>query len=352
MIGGLGAVVIGLLAYAFLFFPQLISQSVMDGLEICASAILSSLFPFFVLSELWIRLGYAKKCSQALQPIMVKLFHLPGSAASALILGIIGGYPVGARTAAQLYKDGQLTKLEAEQTLTFCNNAGPAFIFGVIGVGVFGSVSIGAVLYGIHLLAAILSGLLLRPCAIPQTKHESHSFSEESISQAIVSSIAQGGDTALRVCIFVVFFSVLTGCLKPLLPENIWSALLLGTFELANGANGLSALSLSNSMKFIVAAFLLGWGGFCVLLQSASILQAAGLKIGVLIKGKLVHAILSTAIAMLLVSILPLSAPCFTYPSASLWLFNLQNWSMLLMLFCFTGVFVKKTSGKLPQYPV
>ena len=64
---------------------------------------------------------------------MEPIFGLPPQGASALVLGMLSGYPVGAQTAASLYASGQLTKEETERLLGFCSNAGPAFIFGMVG---------------------------------------------------------------------------------------------------------------------------------------------------------------------------------------------------------------------------
>ncbi|MFR0770562.1 MAG: hypothetical protein ACLSHO_14075 [Dysosmobacter sp.] len=74
----------------------------------------------------------------------------------------MGGYPIGARTAAELYASGDLTRQEAERLLTFCNNSNPVFLISVLGVGVFGSVRAGLWLWLIHVCAALLTGLLFR----------------------------------------------------------------------------------------------------------------------------------------------------------------------------------------------
>ena len=67
---------------------------------------------------------------------MASLFRLPGCAGSAaLLLGLVGGYPIGARTAAELYASGDLTRQEAERLLTFCNNSNPVFLISVLGCG-------------------------------------------------------------------------------------------------------------------------------------------------------------------------------------------------------------------------
>ena len=64
----------------------------------------------------------------------------------------------------QLFRTGRIEKDEAEHLLSFCNNAGPSFILGVVGLGCFQSLRVGAILYTIHALSAGLVGMLLPLC--------------------------------------------------------------------------------------------------------------------------------------------------------------------------------------------
>ena len=137
--------------------------AVQDGLQICSKSVLPVLFPFFVLSDLWIRCGAASKTVCYFAPMMERMFHLPGSAASALLLGGIGGYPMGAKTTSQLFEKRELSKQSAEHLLMFCNNAGPSFIIGIVGYGIFQRASAGVLLYAIHLISAMIIGFIFRP---------------------------------------------------------------------------------------------------------------------------------------------------------------------------------------------
>ena len=126
-------------AAALVVWPQQSMGAMKDGLKLCANVIVPSLFPFFVLSSLVVELGMSRYLGRLLEPVMAPLFRVNGSCATALALGFVGGYPVGARTAISLYENGQCSKTEAERMLAFCNNCGPAFILGVVGTGIFGS---------------------------------------------------------------------------------------------------------------------------------------------------------------------------------------------------------------------
>ena len=124
---------------SLMLYPQDSMSAAREGLMLCYNVIIPSLFPFFVLSALVVDLGLAGYIGRALEGFMRPLFNVPGACASAFVLGFVGGYPVGARTALSLYQKGMCTKTEAERLLSFCNNSGPAFILGVVGAGVFAS---------------------------------------------------------------------------------------------------------------------------------------------------------------------------------------------------------------------
>ena len=146
------------LAFALLLLialPEAAAGAAQDGLALCAKVVLPSLFPFFVCSQLFLQLGFAARLSRLLARPVSRLLRLPVQAGSAFVLGLFGGYPAGAQIACGLYEKKLLTRQEAERALAVCNQAGPSFIFGVLGGAVFQSAAAGAFLYGVQLLSAV-----------------------------------------------------------------------------------------------------------------------------------------------------------------------------------------------------
>ena len=262
------------------------AQAVRDGLALCAQSVVPALFPFFVLSGLFISMG----CAGVLAPALGRLPGVSSAGASAFLLGAVGGYPVGARTVGQLRAAGLCGREEGECLLTCCNNAGPAFIFGVAGLGCFGSLRAGAALYAIHIGSAALVGLLHRrrggssagalPAAIRMRP-----------SQALIDAVQSAAGAMVQVCAFVVFFLV---ALRLLTGLTGWShPALLGFFELTNGILRLPP----TRAGFVWAAALLGWGGLSVHCQTAAVLRGAGLSLRPYLRGKALQAALSAATA-------------------------------------------------------
>ena len=165
------------------------------GLRLCVELILPSLFPFFVLSALLGKLGLPALLGRRLAPLGERLFHVSGEGMTALFMGLLGGYPLGAAYVAELAESGRVSDEEASRLLGFCNNSGPAFFLGAIGTGVFGGVKWGLLLYLVHVLAAVLTGLLLRGDEIAP-KAESSPSPPLPFSRALPEAVHQ----ALSAC--------------------------------------------------------------------------------------------------------------------------------------------------------
>ena len=150
---------------ALLLCSQAALESARAGLNLCAQMIVPSLLPFFILSSLLQQLGLPGILGRWLSPVTQKLFGIGGAGASALLLGVTGGYPLGADAVARLRRSGARTREQAERALAFCNNSGPAFLVGAAGVGVFHSAGYGLLLYGVHVLSAVIVGMLFARAA-------------------------------------------------------------------------------------------------------------------------------------------------------------------------------------------
>ena len=270
-----------------------VRAAVAEALALCAGTVIPALFPFMVVSGMLVSLGFGEWLSPRFAGLMGPLFRLPGSAASALLLGFVGGYPIGTRTAADLYREGLLTQREAERLLTFCNNSNPAFLISVLGVGVFGDTRTGIWLWLIHILSALLTGLIL--CAKKSVPSRSITGTfpcrTVSFSAAFVSAVGRAASGILSVCAFVVVFYVVT---TPLRTLGGTAAMLTGTLELFS----LTPLLTTDAAGFLLAAFCSGWGGLSVLAQTEAVLEEAGLRLRPALVGKLLQAVLSLVLAV------------------------------------------------------
>ena len=91
---------------ALLLCSQAALESARAGLNLCAQMIVPSLLPFFILSSLLQQLGLPGILGRWLSPVTQQLFGIGGAGASALLLGVTGGYPLGAEAVARLRRSG------------------------------------------------------------------------------------------------------------------------------------------------------------------------------------------------------------------------------------------------------
>ena len=306
--------------------PRPAIEAVREALRLCCDTIIPSLFPFLVLSALLTGLAPLAQLEALCSPLMGPLFHLSGSSAAVLALGFTGGYPVGVRTAAELYREGRLGRAETERLLAFCNNSGPGFLVGVMGVGVFGSSAAGVWLYGIHILSALLVGLLFRFYGSPRENEPRRSAAPsaappKSLPHLFSDAVTGSFLAVLNICAFVLFFMIalrllsFTGLLHLLaaglellpppfgMPESLATALLAGILELSTGAGCLQGAPLTAGTAAL-ASFLLGWGGLSVHCQSLIFLLDARLNCKTYLLGKGLQAIISAILAYVLFRLL------------------------------------------------
>lgn len=310
-----------------LFFPDVSAAATREGVALCLQTVLPSLFPFFVLSSLLVQSDVPRLLSRAMAGVMYPLFGVSGAGASALILGLLGGYPVGARTVAELYGRGEIAREEAEQLLAFCNNSGPGFLLGVVGIGVFGSASAGMRLYMVHIAAALLVGFLFRfyggsdPLCTHGTKPAA-SPDVPPLAQLFTEAVTGSFLAVLNICAFVLFFMIalrllsLTGLLHLLaaaleaalspfgMTEHLSTAFFAGLLELSTGAACMQGAPLTPGTAAL-AAFLLGWGGLSVHCQSLLFVLETDLSCKPYFVGKFLQGLFSAVLAFALFTVFP-----------------------------------------------
>lgn len=293
----------GLLCYS-----KAVSAAMTQALALCVQVLLPSLFPFFVLSSMFISTGVIQRLSPRLEKPFQWLFGLPGSFGAALLLGAAGGYPVGAKTIATLYQQGQCSRRDAEKALRFCNNAGPAFLISAVGASLLQDPHAGLNLYAVHVLSALIIGFIYRK----NTDHVKYNgiTADHMRSTATISlflrAVTDAFSSFLNVSAFVLIFSVISTMLQQLplidslhcLPGGgiLWYGLLAGFLELTSGVACLTQGGLPPSILLPALSFVCGWGGCSVQFQTISLLHDAGLSCRQYLKSKLLQGILAALI--------------------------------------------------------
>ncbi len=320
-----------------------------NGLTLWASSVVPSLFPFFIATELLSKTNIPHLLGRIFNKIMKPLFNIRGEGSFAFIMGIISGYPVGAKIASNFRKNNTLSKVECERLLSFTNNSGPLFIIGTVGISMFGSSTIGFLLFASHILACITVGFIFGfwkksslhsfISSIPTSKStvsssstlsstsssKSSNITFSNLGGAIAESITSATSTIIMIGGFVVLFSViisifeashlieiLSYTLTPVfefihIPSDFASPLITGFLEITNGISSIANIQIKAiSVNIIFTAFLLGFGGISVLLQVLSITSKTDLSIKPYIAGKLLHGCIAAFYTFLFIQFIPM----------------------------------------------
>ncbi len=304
-----------------------------SGLILWAISVVPSLFPFFVATELLSYTNIPQILGRLFNIFMKPLFNIGGEGSFAIIMGIISGYPIGAKIACDFSNKKILSKEECERLLSFTNNSGPLFIVGTVGISMFGSKEIGFLLLITHLLACFTVGFIFRFWKKNYklgNNHDIISFESKNISfsnlgEVLSDSIFKATSTIMMIGGFVVLFSVIISIFKaskllntftlifsPLfkilhLPSSFVAPLLMGILEITNGIAAISSIHIKAiSTNIILSAFLLGIGGISVFLQVLSVVSKTDLSIKPYFFGKILQGFFAAFYTYIFIQLFPI----------------------------------------------
>lgn len=255
-------------------------QAAAGAVQQALAVVFPSLFPFFVLSRRLTSRGL--RLPAGANRLCLRLLGVP--ATGAFVMGLCGGYPLGVYTACERYRSGSLTKEQTRRLLLFCNNTGPAIFFGMIGARLFPEPGLCAWLFGIHALSAVLTALVFSGTA-PGV--QSACCNAAAGAEGLMESVGRAAAACARLCACVVFVSVLLRLALDLPPvqwllarlpveRSVSEALICIFADLPSGLRALESVG-DPTIRLVLCAGAVGWGGMCVHLQAADLWQGAGI---------------------------------------------------------------------------
>lgn len=328
---GFLSVFTGTLLFAALFvFPDTFSQGIASGLSICGKILIPSLFPFLIAASLAGGCTLPPSAKRIFDPISRFLFGLPADCLPAIILGQLGGYLTGAKSAQTLCRNGIITQKQAERLLFFCINAGIGFSVNAVGNGMLNSREAGRVL----LFSLCVSSLMLGIAGRLFIK-DSSDFSKKQtpsalpFSAAVVNSVSSGAQSMLTACGFVVAFSGIGTVAEKLVRSQTALLALNSLLEVTKGCVGLSS-----SASLPVIAAVCAFGGLCVHMQIFAVASEIRINLPRFYLFRLLHAALAYAICKTALHFHPVTLPASVsfYSNAAVFSFSAPAAISLLFL--------------------
>ena len=262
-----------------LVYPAEALKAAREGLNLWLNVMIPTLLPFLILTGILVQTGLISRLLAPLKKPWKIVLGISPAGAYAFLVGMLCGYPMGAKTASDLCESEQITKNEAEYLLTFVNQPSPVFVRTYLcQVCLNGSVPFYRMLL-ILLVAEWMTAQFFRFIVF----RKKNRFREEVFTKKetpVISSsgafldvsIMNGFETITRLGGYILMFSILSACISHwYVPHHAPEYLLTGILELTTGLYRLQSLALPEITKGMMAVFLTACGGICITAQTRSL---------------------------------------------------------------------------------
>ncbi len=287
------------------------------------------LLPFLVLSEILIAYGWVSALGAFLEPLMKKLFRLPGTGGWVMAMGLTTGFPGGAQAVQQLHAQGSLQAEEAGKLAALSHFCNPVMILVVVATGLMHDPALGYGLIAVHWIAGILAYLTVhrrfrtkgaapasdkprqqrlesKPAPLSarvlQAAEEARAKDGRSFGRLLGDSVTHAVQVLMMIGGYIIIFSVViqiagrvTTARLPI-PDYALSSL----FEVHLGARDISAAAFaSGGLQWSVLSALLGFSGISALLQSMSLIRKTGAPLMPMVWTRILHGAYAFALTWL-----------------------------------------------------
>lgn len=289
-------------------FSTQTAEQVRTSLLYTFSSVIPTLFPFMVISRLIISSDVKIRKSGVVARMCKRIFGLSADAAGALMLSLIGCFPIGAVAVSESCKSGRIDRSDAARAFALTHNTGPSFPVIFVGGVLWQSKRFGAALYCFQIVAWVLVALLYQSKNVPRqasTIDVDGSCVFDLVS-AFPDAICKSAQSCFNIAAFTAFMRFCSSSLLLLLPNTPFYAVVVSSaLEFSDGCT--HAARLGGVAGCALCGFAVGWGGLCAVLQAAPYARECGASMRPLILVKLLEGLICTALAALYGILFPLS---------------------------------------------
>lgn len=299
-----GIIFAAALGLCVLLNPTVSTSAVIDALNICGKIVIPSLFPFLIISSFIMGCNLPKNSGK----IFSKIFKLPVCCFSVVLMGLLGGYPVGMNMISELYRQNKITEKTAHRLALFCINPGPAFVINGVGVSMLHNKNIGIILFVSVTFSSLLIGFFTRFFCEKSNEISCENKEQISFSENLVSSVSKSISSMLSICAWIIFVSSITGILSSL-PIRNFGIIFKSIAEVTTGC-----IMLKDKSPVFISA-LIGFGGLTVHCQVLPNVNIIKMKIPFFFFGRILSSVLAFFICKFLLLFFPSTVNTFATSS-------------------------------------
>lgn len=283
--------------------PEAVSGSVSGAVRDCLEVIVPSLFAFTVLA-IWLQSSGLYRL--LLRPITLplsRLLRMDEELCAVIVLGNIGGYPVGAKLLSRLVSDNRISREDAGRMLCCCFGSGPSFVVGIVGVKIFGSAAAGLAIFAACFCSSLIiaAAVRLKGEIVLRESRSSFRFTAECFTDSVMSAARVMFTVCVMIAAFAVIFSILDILRVTSAAGGLFS--LMGAGELSESilpafleVTRIKALKPAAEWVMPFCAGMLSFGGICVHIQVMAVAKEIPIK--AFIVSRLPAALLSALLSL------------------------------------------------------
>ena len=270
------------LTYLLLRYPARSLNYAYTGLLLWLRKMIPTLFPFMILSGVMVRMNLTEGFARFFHPLFHKIWGTSMNGSYVILMGMLCGFPMGARVIGELCQSGKLSEEEGAYLLSFCNNIGPIYFLSFV----TSTLSLSGwlpflIMYGVPLGYGALRHLL--GCPIRRSyPHLTTAFQAASLAKSNQPSLLASIDDSIvsgligigKLGGYMIFFNLLNILFMPFssLPDG-FSAFFNCLFEITSG------ISRVGKEGYYMILILLPFGGFSCMAQTYSMIKETNLSV-------------------------------------------------------------------------
>ncbi|MCM1173933.1 MAG: hypothetical protein NC341_02655 [Blautia sp.] len=293
------------LTFLLLRYPARSLDYAGTGLLLWFRKMIPTLFPFMILSGVMVRMNLTENFARFFHPLFHKIWGTSLNGSYVILMGMLCGFPMGARVVGELCRAGKLSEEEGAYLLAFCNNIGPIYFLSFV----TGALSLSGclpflIMYGVPLCYGVFLHLLGCPrirtrCPVPAFHTGSLSTKASRSAVFLAASLAKPARPSLLAAIddsivsgligigklggYMVFFNLLNILFLPFASPagGLAGNPLSGSFPalcncLLEITSGISRVGKEGGYMVLI---LLPFGGLSCMAQTYSMIKGTNLSI-------------------------------------------------------------------------
>lgn len=282
--------------------PQAATDGIKNGITLLLTTVIPSLFPFLVIASYMASSNAFTSLAGIFEKATTSLFKISASGFIPIVMGFLGGYPVGAKITADLYKANRISQNEAERLLYFTVNSGPAFTITAVGVGMLHNYYAGLILFASGILTSLTLGFFCR--FLGDGSYMNFSVKKEKNNSLVfINSVSSGANAIINISAWILTFSCFSAIINQFNFNENLKLFLNAVLEVTNGCKLCSTVA---SLPLISA--ILGFGGLAVVAQVSPYFSSCKVSLKNFIVSRILNASLSAFFTSQLLKIIPVSA--------------------------------------------